>query len=182
MLLFSGNFGGLLYIELAQFLILILALALLIRLTIIDFRVRLLPNIYVFPFGILGILFHALGEFYPYPLEELIIGALLGYGLLWSIRALGSWYYQQEALGLGDVKLMAAAGLWLGPEYLALSLVIGASLSIIHGVIYALITKKSLRRLEIPAGPGLIGGIIVMGLVMIFQQDWIIIEAAFNSR
>lgn len=153
---------------------LLLAAGLLVVLTIIDFRVRLLPNRYVFPFAVLGLVFHASLNFTILPAESLVIGGLAGYVLLFTIRALGNIYYKQESLGLGDVKLMGAAGLWLGTEQLMLALTIGATLSVLHGLIYALITRKSLRRLEIPAGPGLIGGIIVMICWMLYDADYIL--------
>lgn len=151
--------------------VLLSAFTCLIILIVIDFRERLLPNKYVFPFAALGLFFHALTQFSLLSIEMVFFGGLFGYGLLWVIRAVGSWYYKQEALGLGDVKLMGAAGLWLGAEYLMLAMVIGASLSIVHGVIYAVAKKQSLRRLQIPAGPGLIGGILVMICWMLFRED-----------
>jgi leader peptidase (prepilin peptidase)/N-methyltransferase len=138
------------------------AFILLLILCIIDFRVRLLPNKYVFPFALLAVVFHAALNFSLIPREDMLIGGVFGYGLLWGIRAAGSWYYKQEALGLGDVKLMGAAGLWLGMEHLLLAITLGASVSVLHGLVYAGMTKQSLRRLEIPAGPGLIAGIAAM--------------------
>ncbi len=158
------------YVEILASLSLISAFILLVILVIVDFRVRLLPNKYVFPFAALGLFFHLLTHFQILPLQEILIGGAVGYGLLWLIRALGSWYYRQEALGLGDVKLMGAAGLWLGLEDLMLALTLGACLSIVHGVTYAVLTKKSLRRLEIPAGPGLIGGIMVMMIWLVWKN------------
>lgn len=153
---------------------LLAACVLLIILTIIDCRVRLLPNKYVFPFGALGLVFHASLDFSILSTESLLMGACVGYALLYAIRHFGNMYYQQESLGLGDVKLMAAAGLWLGVENLMLALTIGASLSLLHGIVYAVVKKVSLRRLEIPAGPGLIGGIIVMIAWMIWENIAII--------
>ena len=159
------------YVNILALISLFLAFGLLAVLIVVDFKERLLPNKYVFPFAALGIVFHVLTDFQFLFWQEVLIGGALGYGLLWLVRAVGSWYYGQEALGLGDVKLMGAAGLWLGPEYLMLSLTVGASLSIVHGVIYAVIQKKSLRRLEIPAGPGLIGGIMALVIWMIWEKQ-----------
>ena len=160
------------YLELFALLSVLVAFILLIILVVIDFRERLLPNIYVFPFAALGLFFHTCLNFDILSLSTIIIGGVFGYGLLWTIRALGSWYYKQEAMGLGDVKLMGAAGLWLGVENLMLALTIGATLSICHGILYAVIKKQSLKRLEIPAGPGLIGGIMVMITWMIVEYNW----------
>ena len=150
----------------------IVALVLLIILTVIDFKVRLLPNKYVFPFAVLGPVFHAALNFSLLEPEQVLIGGVLGYGLFYAIRAAGNWYYKQDSLGLGDVKLMGAAGLWLGPSDLMLAVTIGASVSVLHGIIYSKIKNVPLRRLEIPAGPGLIAGIVVMMGWMVKDLLW----------
>ena len=151
----------------AAFLSLISGLIVLVVLTIIDFKERLLPNKYVLVFAICGVLFHMMTEFRIMEEVYLLYGAVVGGGFLFVIRALGNRHYKQETLGMGDVKLMAAAGLWLGPIYVIHAITIGASLSIIHGVIYSVVTKQPLKRLEIPFGPGLIAGtVIVLGWVL----------------
>lgn len=45
------------------------------------------------------------------------LGAALGGGLLWGVRALFLRFRGVEGLGLGDVKLMAALGGLVGPEH-----------------------------------------------------------------
>lgn len=154
---------------------LVIALILLIILTAIDLRERLLPNIYVFPFAVLGLVFHAATNFELISLEQSLLGGIGGYLFLWLIRQGGNWYYQQESLGLGDVKLIGAAGLWLGPEHMIIAVIIGASASLVHGLIYAAVKKLSLKRLEIPAGPGLIFGIIAMIAWMLRDPGWLMI-------
>lgn len=147
----------------------------LVILTIIDFKVRLLPNIYVAIFAICGICFHAVTGFLILSPFYMAIGCFLGGGFLYAVRAFGNWYYKQETLGLGDVKLMAAAGLWLGPEYIITAITIGATLSVIQACIYAMIQQLPLRRLEVPFGPGLIGGIIVMmGWVIYLNPSYVL--------
>jgi leader peptidase (prepilin peptidase) / N-methyltransferase len=146
--------------------ILTIALLLLAILSVIDLKIRLLPNIYVFPFGLLGIAFHALHEFSFVPAPEMLMGALGGGGLLLLIRTLANAYYKQDTLGLGDVKLMTAAGLWLGLDHIFIALSLGAGLGVLHGLIHAAITRtRHLKTLSIPAGPGFIGGIILTFLI-----------------
>ena len=50
-------------------------------LAIIDFKTYLLPNIFVFPFAITGILFHFFTDFYYLSLNQMLIGGLVGFGL-----------------------------------------------------------------------------------------------------
>lgn len=158
--------------DIALFIYLILVLAaliLLVILTAIDLRVRLLPNKYVFPFGLLGLVFHSLTHFDILSLADILTGAAIGYGLLWSIRYAANLYYKQDSLGLGDVKLMSMAGLWLGFEGVLFALTIGAFAGTLHGIGLALYRaardkkKPNFHRLTLPAGPGFIVGIVAVG-------------------
>ena len=145
------------------------ALILLLCLCIIDLRVRLLPNVLVLPFAILGVLFHAVNDFEILTFKQIMIGAAVGYGFLYALRFAANAYYKQDSLGLGDVKLMGAAGLWLGAEGVLIALTVGAFAGLIHGVLYALVmaiknkSAPNLKRLAIPAGPGFAVGILAAG-------------------
>lgn len=86
--------------------------------TFTDLRSRRIPNWLVFPFLALGFIapvvahgWHALGE----SLEGFALG-LLVYGAL-AIFA---------GMGMGDVKLVAAIGAWVGPRQLLFAMVLAA--------------------------------------------------------
>lgn len=171
-------------LDLLSILCLLAGTGLLITLSIIDFKTYLLPNIYVAPFAVLGVLFHAATSFYYLNPMEIISGGLSGYGILWTIRFFGNRYYGQDSLGLGDVKLLGAAGLWLGFEGVLFAMTAGAFAGLLHGLIYAVYKKVttrdkfSLTRLMIPAGPGFAVGIVIMagwmyyGHIMGVFYDW----------
>jgi prepilin signal peptidase PulO-like enzyme (type II secretory pathway) len=138
------------------------------KLAIIDLRTRLLPNPWVATFGLCGILFHFGQDFtYLTPLD-LTLGCSIALGVLLTIRALGNAYYKKDTLGLGDVKLIAAGGLWLGINYIMLALSAGAFLCILHGIIVSVATKQPLSKLYIPAGPGLCAGLGIVIATMLF--------------
>ena len=164
--------------EILAILCLTTAIGLLVLLAVIDFRTFLLPNIYVAPFAILGIIFHISTDFYYLSLTQMIIGGIAGYGLLYIIRAAGNKYYGQDSLGLGDVKLLGASGLWLGLDGVLFAMTLGAMAGLIHGVIFAIYKKLktkepfSIARLTIPAGPGFVIGILLVGAWL--YQDFII--------
>lgn len=149
---------------------LLISLALLTRLAIIDLKIRLLPNRLVLGFAIMGILFHSASLFTYNTPTGMLIGALIGGGLLILIRCAGNFFYKQDTLGLGDVKLMAAAGLWLGPEHILAALIWGALAGLTHGGTcygYERLYKKTTHPLStysIPAGPGFIVGILIAAL------------------
>ncbi len=153
----------------APFLILIATFGVLAALSIIDLRTLLLPNKLVAAFAALGIAFHL--SLYGLELNWLSmgLGALMGGGLLLLIRTVGNYFYQDDSLGLGDVKLMAAAGLWLGDDVILVALVFGAFAGVLHGLslmAHAKITAQKtqiLKDFSLPAGPGFIIGIVIAG-------------------
>lgn len=138
----------------------------LITLSIIDLRVWLLPNWLNLVLAVLGVGFHITTSFEILQPQDLVFGALLGSGTLYIIRFFGNMYYKQDTLGLGDVKLLGAAGCWLGPEGVVIAMTLGAFAGLLHGVGVALTravkekTKPNLNRLMIPAGPGFCVGIL----------------------
>jgi leader peptidase (prepilin peptidase)/N-methyltransferase len=98
-------------------------LALLMALiTLIDFRHFIIPNGLSFPAVPLGFLAN-IAVFHPDDWTggalESLFGAVLAGGSFYLLRAL--WFRLRgiEGLGMGDVKLAAVAGAWLGPSLLA---------------------------------------------------------------
>lgn len=82
-----------------------------------------------------------------------------GAAFLWAFGAAYAWVRGREGLGLGDVKLVAGLGIWLGPVGLALCFM-GASLVT---VVFAL-GFLALRRLadDPPFGPGLVSAMLLL--------------------
>lgn len=151
----------------------IAAIITLIALSVIDFKTWILPDPLNLLLAVTGVIFHLSSYFHILPPHEMIFGALLGAGLLYMIRMGGNAYYKQESLGLGDVKLLGAAGFWLGIEGVVIAIVLGAMAGILHGVllaVYNVIKDKSgfsLKRLMLPAGPGFCVGIFLTGIWLI---------------
>jgi prepilin signal peptidase PulO-like enzyme (type II secretory pathway) len=54
------------------------------------------------------------GPYWLHVLGGVVMGYLIGGGVVWSIRILGSLVAGREAMGLGDVHMMAAVGACLG--------------------------------------------------------------------
>jgi len=152
-------------------------------LSYIDLRTFILPNIWVAAFALLGFVFLLIDGFQEISVHESAYGALAGFWTLYTIRAVGNWYYKQDSLGLGDVKLLGAGGIWLGLEGVFFAITVGAFAGLIHGIIYAIyIAYKNkqpinMTRLRIPAGPGFAAGIIIMGAI---QYHHIIVQSFQN--
>lgn len=104
---------------------------LLLALTIIDYRHQLLPDRLVLPLALLGGLVNAFSLFAT-PAQSLL-GAVAGFGVLWSINAAYRLMAGRDGMGLGDAKLLAALGAWLGIAYLPLVLMIASILGVVAG-------------------------------------------------
>ncbi len=133
----------------------------------IDLKTRLLPNRYVIQFLFAGLAFHIVSGFSQNPPLDLLIAALTSMVLLLTIRAGGNKLYDFDTLGMGDIKLIGAAGIWLGSEYIFLAITLGALAGVLHGLGIILFSrlkaddKIAFNNLSIPAGPGFIVGIVL---------------------
>jgi leader peptidase (prepilin peptidase) / N-methyltransferase len=54
------------------------------------------------------------------------LGAALGFGLLYLTATLGEWWLGKQAMGGGDIKMMAMVGAFLGPAGAILTIFLGA--------------------------------------------------------
>ena len=82
---------------------------------------------------------------------DALLGALLGAGLLFALGEI--WYRLRhvEAMGLGDVKMMAMVGLFLGIKLTVLTLLLGSLLGSLLGGLFMLLAGKD-TRYELPFG------------------------------
>ena len=78
-----------------------------------------------------------------------IWGWFIGGGIVWATRILGTLGFGKEAMGLGDVHLMAAAGAVTGPVSAVVAFFIAPFFGLVWGG-YSMIFKKSR---QIPYGP-----------------------------
>lgn len=144
--------------------------ALLFLLCRIDLKRKNLPNEMVLGLGIVGFVFHMTTLFYFNDILDMVAGMIIGGGILYLVREGANKYYGEEALGLSDVKLMIAAGVWLGPEHVLIGMTLGALVGFGHGVFLAFRTmyftkiKMDISKLAIPAGPGFAIGIFLAAL------------------
>jgi leader peptidase (prepilin peptidase)/N-methyltransferase len=128
----------------------------LIALSAIDVATYRLPDAGTLPLLLLGL--GVMGAIGAEPLIWHIVGALAGYAVLAAVAVGYRRVRGTDGLGLGDAKMAAAGGAWVGPAGLP-TVILVASVSAL--VILAL--APSLRRNEririIPFGPFLALGI-----------------------
>ena len=82
-----------------------------------------------------------------------LLGSLWGYfigcGIVWATRILGTFGFGKEAMGLGDVHLMGAAGTIIGPVFVFVAFFIAP----VFGLIWAAGQMFFKKTRQIPYGP-----------------------------
>lgn len=132
----------------------------LLLLALIDAEHGRLPDLLTLPLVIAGLAMAVLAPLpaLATPLES-GLGALCGFGLFYGVGRLYAAWRGRAGLGLGDAKLLAALGAWLGVEGLAPLILIAA----LSGLGAALLTGKRQAQDAIAFGPflALAGGGLV---------------------
>ena len=133
-----------------------LLLVLLVLIVFQDVRKGIIPNLLVEGVALLGVFYGGVETL----LSTVILGAL-GYGLYKLYPRIRG----KEGIGLGDVKLMAASGLWLYPAQIPLFLIFTG----LGGVLMALLWKVLKKGPKFPLGPALAFalGICIVGAQLI---------------
>jgi len=108
-------------------------------------------------------------NFSQLPVVAGLLGSLWGYfvgcGVVWGIRIFGTLAFGKEAMGLGDVHLMGAAGAVIGPLFVVVAFFIAP----FFGLVWAGFQMFFKKIRQIPYGPFLSLGI----LVVMILHDWI---------
>ena len=119
----------------------------------IDYKLQIIPNrlnLSIFEVGFIFTFIYGLSDVAI--TINMLLGMLAGGGIFLLITVVGGLFYGKEAMGFGDVKLMAGLGLFFGLSNIIIitlvSFLIGAVLSIA-----LLITKIKKSDEYIPFGP-----------------------------
>lgn len=129
------------------------------RLSWLDLRTFRLPDFYTLPLILAGLILAAGQD--GIGLTASLAGCLLGYALFWGVGQYYFWRKGREGLGLGDAKLFAASGAWLGVALLPHVLLIAA----VGGLVVSLLRPPTSGR-EIAFGPWLALGFWLVWMVV----------------
>jgi leader peptidase (prepilin peptidase)/N-methyltransferase len=146
--------------------ILIMAVPVILALFVIDLEHLILPDKLVGSLFVLGLGAKLL---IPYMARELLLGdvamafvSVVSSGLIyaavaWFIGFMFSKILKKDALGFGDVKFYAAAGVWLGVSMLPVFMMVSGVLGVLHGGYCRLAHKNPV----FPFGPSLILSLVI---------------------
>ena len=140
----------------------------LIVLFAIDLEHQLLPNVITLPFILVGFAF----SFFVEPgWRSSLIGILVGGGSLLAMFYLWLWLRKQEALGMGDPKMLAMIGAFLGWKLTILTLVLASFSGSIVGL-GLIVTRRARMQTLIPFGCFLAFGAAIAAVVGQPLMDW----------
>jgi leader peptidase (prepilin peptidase)/N-methyltransferase len=141
--------------------------AILIDLIATDFEERILPDEFTIGGTLVGLLlsafvpmefgpvsmffFHSLSPRWISVLES-FVAAAFPCVVIWFVGWLYEKIRHREGLGLGDVKMIAMIGAFLGLRNALGTLILASVVGAIGGVIYVIWTKKEMATYELPFG------------------------------
>jgi len=166
----------------------------LIACTFIDLDFRILPDEITLSGIVLGL---ACGTAFPFlygarlpalewnlhlrALAAAALGAFVGGGSIFAVGVLGKLLFRKEAMGLGDVKLMAFLGAFLGWRGILLTFLLGCCAGSIYGIGQFFFTRK-LRGVYVPFGPFLAFGAMAMIFFSAHVYGWIDAYMSYARR
>ncbi len=136
----------------------LLLAALLVVISFIDIEYKLILNKITIPGLIIGAALT--WQLSSQSLFQIAIGMILGGGLLVAVAILGRGMFGKESMGMGDVKMAAMIGAFVGAQGITLSLFLGFIIAGIFSSI-GIALKKMKRTSYIPFGPFIALGTIV---------------------
>ncbi len=135
-----------------------------VAITFIDLEHYLIPDMVTLtsiPVGILGVWAIQDVPGVPTTVRGAVFGALIGGGSLYVLRLLYQLIRKDEGMGLGDVKMMAMIGTFLGPHpALVFVVFVSSFLGSVVGITMMVLRGKDLKY-ALPFGPFLAVGAVV---------------------
>jgi leader peptidase (prepilin peptidase)/N-methyltransferase len=132
----------------------------LIVLFAIDLEHQLLPNVITLPALAAGLV---LSLVLPPGLRDALIGVLVGGGILFLIAEVYFRLRKEEGMGMGDVKMLAMIGAFLGWKLTVLTLILASFGGSIAGILL-LVTRRGNMKAALPFGTFLAAGALAASL------------------
>jgi leader peptidase (prepilin peptidase)/N-methyltransferase len=139
----------------------------LLLVSFIDLQHQIIPDVISLP----GILIGIVQSFTPWrtvPWMDAVIGAAAGGGFLFAVAWGFKKWTGKDGMGLGDVKLLAMIGAWMGWRVLPFIILLSSLSGILIGGGALLLARKGLR-VRIPFGPFLSIG----AFLLFFFEPWV---------
>ena len=123
----------------------------LLCLTVIDYQHLHLPDPLTLGLLWLGLIINLFFAWFTL-LPDAVLGAIMGYLVLWLVYFMHHKLTGKTGMGHGDFKLLAAIGAWLGWQSLPLVLILASLLGLVYGL-YGIFRHHNNWRQPLPFGP-----------------------------
>ena len=142
----------------------------LVVITFIDLDFQIIPNTISIP----GIVIGFIASFYlqEISVQDSLLGILVGGGLFFSIAYIFVTIRGIEGMGMGDVKLLAMLGAFLGLKGVMFIIFISSMLGMVTGIMVMIQTRSYTFKQKIPFGPFL----SIAAMIYIFWGEFLIIQ------
>ena len=108
-------------------------------------------------------------------IESGMIGLAVSAGIVWFTRAGASVALGREAMGMGDVTLMAMVGVWLGWQPAVVIFFLATFIGLLHGLFQLVMHRDN----ELPFGPSLCLAAVLVTLL--WQPVWAWVSVFFDD-
>jgi leader peptidase (prepilin peptidase)/N-methyltransferase len=146
----------------------LILVCILIALFGIDLEHQILPNVITLPGIAIGVLLSLIA---PPGWKDALIGALLGGGVLYAIAGAYYLWRREEGMGMGDVKMLAMIGAFLGWQLVIVTLVFSSIAGSVIGILL-IVTKRGGMKYALPYGTFLAIAALVASLAGAQIVDW----------
>ncbi len=125
-----------------------MAAAVLVAIVFIDWELYIIPDELN-----AALLFIGLGYgVYRHGVHDAVLGAFIGWALLWGFVFLGRIAFGKDAMGDGDIKMMRGVGAVLGPTLVLANVGLGVVLGLVGGIVTIAIEARR-ERAKADASP-----------------------------
>lgn len=136
------------------------------KISIADMKRRIIPDVYLFPLLLIGLVMVSCFDWLISPANAAISGAMaytisviIGYAFEKSNR-IKKQNNDYPPIGLGDIKLLAVGGIWLGMT--------GLAIAIIFATVFSAIWGFHKKQKFIPFAPFFFVGAILSFIILIY--------------
>lgn len=99
------------------------------QIAVADWRRRIIPDAYLWPMMLVGMILATFAPWWPIGPRSAVVGGAFGYAMSAIVGFIFDWRIRKKnpdadtPIGLGDIKLIATGGIWMGVTGLAAALV-----------------------------------------------------------
>jgi leader peptidase (prepilin peptidase)/N-methyltransferase len=164
----TGVLVALIYLKLGltpDVLFVSIILVILLSIAVIDYKTMIIPNGTVIALVVIGLLYTVARIIFPqaFAIQITWLEALIGFFAA-SVPLFLVAVLSKGGMGGGDIKLMAAAGIFLGWKGIILAMIVGSVVGAVVSLMLIALKRKKRKDL-IPFGPFLCLGILVAAVL-----------------